>query len=104
MVGEKYRFTERPGVNATDGAFFKDVGAGKTYKVSPDGRPVVFLEGSQRRDGQAFGPDGRLYTNSSAVSQVLAWNTNGKSMIIADGFKGRGVSSYQPPTRPAPRL
>ncbi len=91
LVGEGYKFTEGPAVNENGEVFFNDVGAGKTYKIGPDGKPVVFLDDSKRGDGQAFGPDGRLYANASAVSKVLAWDTNGKSTVIADGFKGNDL-------------
>ena len=49
--------------------FFNDVGDSKTYKVGPDGKPAVFLADSKRGDGQAFGPDGRLYANAGAEQQ-----------------------------------
>lgn len=91
LVGEGYRFTEGPAVNAKGEVFFNDVGAGKTYRVGPDGKPVVFLEDSKRGDGQAFGPDGRLYANSGAESKLLAWDPEGKATVIADGFKGNDL-------------
>lgn len=91
LVGEGYRFTEGPAVNARGEVFFNDVGAGKTYRIGPDGKPVVFLEDSKRGDGQAFGPDGRLYANSGAESKLLAWDADGKASVIADGFKGNDL-------------
>jgi gluconolactonase len=91
LVGAGYRFTEGPAANAKGEVFFNDVGAGKTYKVGPDGKPVVFLEDSKRGDGQAFGPDGRLYANSGGESKLLAWDADGKSTVIADGFKGNDL-------------
>lgn len=91
LVGQGYRFTEGPAVNGKGEVFFNDVGAGKTYKVGPDGKPVVFLEDSKRGDGQAFGPDGRLYANSGAENKLLAWDAEGKSAVIADGFRGNDL-------------
>lgn len=91
LVGEGYKFTEGAAANAKGEVFFNDVGASKTYKVGPDGKPVIFLDDSKRGDGQRFGPDGRLYANASATSQVLAWDADGKSTVIADGVRGNDL-------------
>lgn len=91
LVGEGYRFTEGPAVNAQGEVFFNDVGASKTYRIGADGKPAVFLEDSKRGDGQIFGPDGRLYANAAAVQKVLAWDAEGKSTDIAEGFRGNDI-------------
>lgn len=91
LVGEGYKFTEGPAVNAKGEVFFNDVGSSKTFKIGADGKPVVWLEDSKRGDGQAFGPDGRLYANSGAESKLLAWDTEGKVSAVADGFKGNDL-------------
>ncbi len=90
LVGEGYQFTEGPAVNAKGEVFFNDVGASKTFKVV-DGKPEVWLADSKRGDGQAFGPDGRLYANSGTESKILAWDANGQSTAIADGFRGNDL-------------
>jgi sugar lactone lactonase YvrE/enterochelin esterase-like enzyme len=90
LVGEGYKFTEGPATNAKGEVFFNDVGASKTYKVV-DGKPVEWLADSKRGDGQRFGPDGRLYANSAGESKVLAWDAEGKSTAITDGFKGNDL-------------
>jgi sugar lactone lactonase YvrE/enterochelin esterase-like enzyme len=108
LVGEGYKFTEGPAVNAKGEVYFNDVGAAKTYKVGPDGKPVVFLADSKRGDGQAFGPDGRLYANAGAVQQVLAWDAEGNAAKVADGFRGNdlavrhdgGIYATDPFTKP----
>jgi sugar lactone lactonase YvrE len=91
LIGEGYKFTEGPAVNAKGEVFYNDVGNSKTYKVGLDGKVSEFLADSQRGDGQAFGPDGRLYANAGATEQVLAWDANGKSTVFADGFKGNDL-------------
>lgn len=91
LVGEGYKFTEGPAVNAKGEVFFNDVGASKTFKVGLDGRLTEFLADSKRGDGQAFGPDGRLYANAGATEQLLAWDAEGKSTVFADGFKGNDL-------------
>ncbi len=91
LVGEGYRFTEGPSVNQKGEVFFNDGGQSKTFRVGSDGKPAVWLDDSKRGDGQRHGPDGRLYANASATSQLLAWDANGKSSVIADGFKGNDL-------------
>ncbi|HEY0982536.1 SMP-30/gluconolactonase/LRE family protein [Schlesneria sp.] len=91
LVGEGYKFTEGPAVNAKGQVFFNDVGAGKTYQVTSEGTVKEFLGNSKRGDGQAFGPDGRLYANAGETSQVLAWDPSGQSKVIADGFRGNDL-------------
>ena len=91
LVGEGYKFTEGPAVNAKGDVYFNDVGAAKTYKIADDGKPVEFLADSKKGDGQAFGPDGRLYANSGALDAVVAWDADGKMTTVADGFRGNDL-------------
>lgn len=91
LVGENYKFTEGPAVNARGEVFFNDVGDNKTYRIGSDGKPVVFLADSQRGDGQAFGPDGRLYAAAAAKEQVLAWDPQGNATVFAAGFRGNDL-------------
>jgi sugar lactone lactonase YvrE/enterochelin esterase-like enzyme len=90
LVGEGYKFTEGPATNAKGEVFFNDVGASKTYKVA-GGKAEEWLKDSKRGDGQRFGPDGRLYANAAGVSQLLAWDADGKSSIFTEGFKGNDL-------------
>jgi len=89
LVGEGYRFTEGPAVNAKGEVFFNDVGAAKTYKVGLDGKVSEFLANSRRGDGQAFGPDGKLYAN--AGTNVLAWDASGSATVVVEGFRGNDL-------------
>lgn len=91
LVAEGYGFTEGPAVNAKGEVFFNDVPAGKTYRIGLDGEVSVFLTDSKKGDGQAFGPDGRLYAVAGGSEQILAWNADGKSTVIADGFRGNDL-------------
>jgi hypothetical protein len=54
-----------------------------------DGKPTEFLADSKHGDGQAFGPDGKLYAN--AGNQVLAWDERGQSSVVAEGFRGNDL-------------
>ena len=89
LVGEGYKFTEGAANNAAGEVFFNDVAAGKTYRVAADGKPAEFLADSKKGDGQAFGADGKLYAN--AGNQVLAWDPQGQSTVVAEGFRGNDL-------------
>jgi sugar lactone lactonase YvrE/enterochelin esterase-like enzyme len=91
LVAEGYRFTEGPAVNAQGEVYFNDVGGSKTFKVDRKGLVSQFLADSRRGDGQAFGPDGRLYANAGALQQVVAYAPDGKPTMIADGFRGNDL-------------
>jgi gluconolactonase len=92
LVGEGYRFTEGPAVNDKGEVFFNDIPNSKTYKVALDGTVSVFLEDSKKANGQAFGPDGRLYAvTGSAEQKVLACGADGNPAVIADGIVGNDI-------------
>ncbi len=91
LVAEGYKFTEGPAVNAQGEVFYNDVGGSKTLKVDLKGVVSEFLADSKRGDGQAFGPDGRLFANAGALEQVVAYDADGKSTMIADGFRGNDL-------------
>src|SRR5262249_35901248 len=91
LVGEGYRGTEGPCVNADGVVFFNDVPNSKTYKVGPEGKPSVFIDDSKRGDGEAFGPDGRLYAVAGGAQQIRAYSPDGKPTVIAEGFRGNDI-------------
>jgi sugar lactone lactonase YvrE/enterochelin esterase-like enzyme len=91
LVADGYKFTEGPAVNARGEVFFNDVPASKTYKIGLDGKVSLFLEDSKKGDGQAFGPDGKLYAVAGGSNQVIAYDEGGKGRVVADGFRGNDV-------------
>jgi len=91
LVAEGYKFTEGPAVNEKGEVFYNDVPNSKTYKIGLDGKISVFLEDSKKGDGQAFGPDGRLYAVAGGAEQIVAYDAEGKATVIADGFRGNDL-------------
>src|SRR4029077_20471405 len=81
-VADGYKFTEGPAVNARGEVFFNDVGSSKTYRIGLDGKVSLFLEDSKKGDGQAFGPDGRLYAVVGGAEQIVAYDAGGKPEVI----------------------
>jgi sugar lactone lactonase YvrE len=98
LVGEGYRFTEGPTVNARGEVFFNDIPASKTYKVGLDGQVGLWLADSSKANGQAFGPDGRLYAMAGGAGQVLAHGATPEGQpagqrpaVVAEGFSGNDL-------------
>ncbi|HEX8311773.1 MAG TPA: SMP-30/gluconolactonase/LRE family protein [Chthoniobacteraceae bacterium] len=92
LVGDGYKFTEGPASNMQGEVFFNDVPNSKTYKVTHDGTVSEFLPNTLKGDGQAFGPDGRLYQVAGGEQRILAYNPNGLADVIADRLKGVDIS------------
>jgi sugar lactone lactonase YvrE/enterochelin esterase-like enzyme len=91
LVGEGYGFTEGPAVNQKGEVVFNDIPASKTYKVGLDGKVSLFLADSKKADGQAFGPDGRLYAVTSGGERIVAYDAAGKATVIAGGLQGNDL-------------
>jgi gluconolactonase len=92
LVGEGYTFTEGPASNAKGEVFFNDVRNSKTYKIGLDGKVSPFLTESKGANGQAFGPDGRLYAVATGTEQVLAYGPDSSNpTVITDGFRGNDL-------------
>ena len=91
LVAEGYKATEGPCVNEKGEVFFNDVPNSKTYRLDADGKPVEFIADSKKGDGQAFGPDGRLYAVAGGAEQIVAYDSDGKATVIAEGFKGNDL-------------
>lgn len=91
LLADGYKFTEGPAVNAKGEVFYNDVPASKTYKVGLDGKVSEFLAANNKGDGQAFGPDGRLYAVAGGAEQIVAYDAEGKATVIDKGFRGNDL-------------
>ena len=91
LVGEGYKFTEGTTANARGEIFFNDIPNSKTYKIGLDGKVSVFLADSKKANGQAFGPDGRLYAVVAGEEKILAYDASGKAAVIAEGIRGNDL-------------
>jgi sugar lactone lactonase YvrE/enterochelin esterase-like enzyme len=91
LVVGGFKFTEGPAVNEKGEVFFNDVPNSKTYKLGLDGRVSEFLSDTHRGDGQAFGPDGRLYAVAGGAEQIVAYDAKGQRAVIAEGFRGNDL-------------
>jgi gluconolactonase len=90
LVGEGYRFTEGPAANAQGEVFFNDIPNAKTYKVGLDGQVALYIEDSQKANGQAFGPDGRLHA-VTGTGKIVAYDGERRAVTLAEGFSGNDL-------------
>jgi sugar lactone lactonase YvrE/enterochelin esterase-like enzyme len=90
LVGEGYRFTEGPAANTKGEVYFNDIPNNKCYRIGPDGQVSLFLSDTKSANGQAFGPDGRLYAVATGAEQVVAHDGDGTA-VIADGIRGNDL-------------
>lgn len=91
LVGEGYRLSEGAAPNAQGEVYFTDIPNSKAYKIGLDGKVTLARDNTNRANGQAFGPDGRLYVVEGGAQRVMAYGPDGKSAVIAEGFAGNDV-------------
>lgn len=91
LVADGYRFTEGPAVNARGEIYFTDVANSKIYKIGLDNKVSEYVSDSKRANGQAFGPDGKLYVVESGDQKIVMYDRDGKATVIADGFVGNDI-------------
>ncbi len=91
LVSEGYRLTEGTTTNAQGEVFFTDIPNSKAYKISLDGKVSLQRENTNRTNGQAIGPDGRLYAVSTGAQQVLVFDAAGRSTVIASEIAGNDI-------------
>ena len=83
LVGEGYKATEGPAVNAKGEVFFNDMNDNKTFKVGLDGQVTLFNADSKKANGEAFDPQGRLLSVSMKDPRVLRYEADGKVTVLA---------------------
>jgi gluconolactonase len=91
LVSEGYRLTEGPVANAQGEVFFTDIPASKAYKIALDGAVTEFIADTKRANGQAFGPDGKLYSVATGEQKVIAYDAERKPTVVAEGIAGNDV-------------
>jgi sugar lactone lactonase YvrE len=91
LVGEGYRFTEGPATSPRGEVFFNDIPNNKAYKIGLDLKVTPFAENTNRANGQAFGPDGRLYAVATGASQIVAYGQDGRPTPVVEGIAGNDL-------------
>jgi sugar lactone lactonase YvrE len=91
VLAEGLRFADGPAANSKGEVFFTDIPAKKAYRVGLDGKVAPFNEGTKQSSGQAFGPDGKLYSIAVGENKVVALDQDGKTAMVADGIRGNDL-------------
>jgi gluconolactonase len=91
LVSEGHTLTEGPAVNARGEVIFTDYHRGKAYKIALDGNVGEYVADTRSANGQAFGPDGRLYAVATRTRQILAYDADRKPTVIAEGIAGNDL-------------
>ncbi len=92
VAWEGGKFAEGPAANATGEVFFNDIPNSKTYKIALDGKVTEYLTELKKANGQAFGPDGRLYVISTAEPKVLVYDAAGAMKEFATDIRGNDLT------------
>ena len=89
------KFTEGPAGNAQGEVFFNDIPNAKTYKIALDGKVTEFIADSKKANGQAFGPDGRMFAVMDSEAKIVAYDAAGKMTTVAEGIRGNDLTVLQ---------
>jgi len=91
LVGEGYRFTEGAATNAQGEVFFTDIPNSKAHKIGLDGTVTGMRENTNRANGQAFSPDGRLFVAEAGAKKIVAYDIAGKGRVVAEDIAGNDL-------------
>ena len=70
---------------------FRSIPNGKAYKIGLDGNVSLFIASTKNANGQAFGPDGRLYAAATGSSQILVYDAAAQPTVIAEGIRANDL-------------
>ena len=89
LVDEGYEFTEGPQWMPEDGVLlFSDVSANTIYQLADGDEITVFRTPSDRSNGLAVDPEGRLIAAESSARRVTRTESDGTVTPIAERFHG----------------
>ena len=83
LLGEGFKFTEGPAVDADGNVFFTDIPADRIHKIDLQGKITVFATKTAKTNGLMFGPDGRLFGCRNGDKQIVAYKPDGTYDVIA---------------------
>ena len=84
LVGEGYKFTEGPAVDAQGQVYFTDIPNNRIHKIGLDDTISVFAEMTANTNGLMFGPDGLLYGCRNGEKQIVAYDAQAQVKVIAE--------------------
>lgn len=91
LLGEGYRFTEGPAVNADGEVYFTDVPNSRIYRIGLDGQVSLFAENTQRANGLMFAADGKLYACQNGAKRIVRYDSEGKTETVVEGVSSNDI-------------
>lgn len=91
LVANGYKFTEGPAANGKGEVFFNDIPNNTTYTIDLEGQVERFASETNGANGQAFGPDGRLFAAARGASRIVASNGGDQPTTIAESIIGNDL-------------
>src|SRR5690606_31250910 len=97
LIGENYGFTEGIASNPKGEVFFQDIPNAKTYKISADGKPELYISDSKKASGTTFSNTGDMITTTGGWSdpptkQVHLYKNSKTYSVVADALPGNDVA------------
>ena len=76
------------------GLFFTDINADRILRYDPaTGEIAIVYEGTNRANGLALGPDGRLYACEQRTGMIVRYELDGSRTVLASRFEGKRLNS-----------
>ena len=91
-IAHGYHFTEGPAWSHEGFLLFSDIPAGTIIKYSASGEEV-YRESSGGAAGNAFDPQGRLYTCETRARRVVRTDKKGRVEVLADRWEGKRLNA-----------
>jgi gluconolactonase len=94
-LGADFKFTEGPvWIGGDDGhLIFSDMGANELKKWTPAAGFSTYRKPSQRTNGNALDPEGRLISCEQGQRRVARVQPDGSSVAVADNYEGKKLNS-----------
>lgn len=90
LVADNLGGSDGPAVNAQAEVFFSEVRSNRIWKILTDGKLELFQTNLAGVSGEAFGPDGKIYSVGRS-HKIIATAMDGTETVIADDIHGNDL-------------
>jgi sugar lactone lactonase YvrE len=84
LVGEGYKFTEGPAVDADGHVYFTDIPNNRIYEIELDDKVSLFAENTAGTNGLMFGPDGLLYGCRNGEKKIVTYDDKAQVQTVVE--------------------
>jgi sugar lactone lactonase YvrE len=92
LLGQGYQLTADSAVDKDGNVYFTDARNNRILKIDRGGKISIWKEASNGAHGIAFGPDGRLYAGQHDRKRIVAFSSDGKESVIAEGVQSHHLT------------